>query len=533
MRSDYTWSLRFPLWDVRGLPGDARLFPMRLVTTRRFWMLLGGMVAMHGAVAADNPATAARNLAATRSYYGGLIKAEPQRLAELTMFTTMLPKGGDLHHHYSGALYAETYLDWVDVRHYCIYTASDPDRRIEKLRVNTTPDAKLDPALCVSASVLRQDPKYNALYRELLSTWSDKDYDNHHHDQPPPDKQFFDTFGYFGAISGHDYRAGLQELKDRALAENLGYLETMLAGAPTAQDKSELEGKVSAIFAALMPASTDAEIQAALHGAQQLLAESAEMKAKVDDYVQAIERVADGMDDERFTLRFQTYVSRNSSPARVFSGLYAAFQAAGKSRKIVGVNIVGPENGYVAMRDHSLHMKMFAFLKSLQPKVRVAIHAGELVLGMVPPEGLRFHIREAVTVAGAQRIGHGVDISHESDAPELLRTMKQRKVAVEISLTSNAFILGVKHNAHPLPLYIRQGVPFVIATDDAGVSRHNLSSEYLLYASRYTPSYDQLKQTSYNSIRYSFLTDDEKKREMQRLDKRFRVFEAEIAGLRR
>lgn len=499
----------------------------------RVWMAFGCLLAANSAAATDTPAATARNLAATRSYYGSLIKAMPQRLAELTMFTTMLPKGGDLHHHYSGSLYVETYLDWVDARHYCIHTVSDPDRKIEKLRVNTTPDAGLDPALCVSASVLRQDPKYSALYRELLSTWSDKDYDNHHHDQPPPDKQFFDTFGYFGAVSGHDYRAGLQELKDRALAENLGYLETMLAGAPTVRDKSELEGRLSAIFAALTPASTDAEIQAALQGAQQALADSAEMKAKVDDYVQAVEHVAEGMDDERFTLRFQTYVSRNSSPARVFSGLYAAFQAASHSRKIVGVNIVGPENGYVAMRDHSLHMKMFAFLKRLQPDVRVAIHAGELALGMVPPEGLRFHIREAVTVAGAQRIGHGVDISHESNAPELLRTMKRRQVAVEISLTSNAFILGVKHNAHPLPLYIRQGVPFVIATDDAGVSRNNLSNEYLLYASRYTPSYDQLKQTSYNGIRHSFLTDDEKKREMQRLEKRFRVFEAEIAGVRR
>ena len=39
--------------------------------------------------------------------------------------------------------------------------------------------------------------------------------------------------------------------------------------------------------------------------------------------------------------------------------------------------------------------------------------ARELALGMVPPEGLQSHIREAVEAAGAQRIGHGGDIAHE------------------------------------------------------------------------------------------------------------------------
>src|SRR6185436_10418768 len=107
--------------------------------------------------------------------------------------------------------------------------------------------------------------------------------------------------------------------------------------------------------------------------------------------------------------------------------------------------------------------------------------------------------------AGANRIGHGVDIAHETDAAELMAVMKQRPVVVEVNLTSNAFILGVKDEAHPVRLYARHGVPFVISTDDAGVSRTNLSGEYLLYASRYKPSYDELKRVVYNSIRYSFL----------------------------
>lgn len=94
-----------------------------------------------------------------------------------------------------------------------------------------------------------------------------------------------------------------------------------------------------------------------------------------------------------------------------------------------------------------------------------------------------------------------MDIIHETDAYELLEIMKQRNIAVEINLSSNEFILGVKDEAHPLQLYRQYAVPFVISTDDAGVSRNNLSHEYLLFTSRYKPSYQELKSTVYNSIR--------------------------------
>lgn len=40
------------------------------------------------------------------------------------MFFTLMPKGGDLHHHYSGAIYAEQYLEWIDKQNYCVNQAS-------------------------------------------------------------------------------------------------------------------------------------------------------------------------------------------------------------------------------------------------------------------------------------------------------------------------------------------------------------------------------------------------------------------------
>jgi adenosine deaminase len=185
------------------------------------------------------------------------------------------------------------------------------------------------------------------------------------------------------------------------------------------------------------------------------------------------------------------------------------------------------------MRDYTLHMQMFRYLKKVYPKVNVAMHAGELALGDVPPEDLKYHIDQALNVAGAQRIGHGIDLAHETNAVGIMKTMRAKDIPVEINLTSNAFIEGVKGENHPITLYRKYGVPYVISTDDAGVTRHNLANEYVLFASRYKPSYAEVKKASYNSIRYSFLPEADKQRLTRLLDARFARFESDVAALER
>ena len=56
--------------------------------------------------------------AATR--YDGLL-TDP---AGLVTFLTAVPKGGDLHNHLSGAVYAETYLGWAQADGDCINSSS-------------------------------------------------------------------------------------------------------------------------------------------------------------------------------------------------------------------------------------------------------------------------------------------------------------------------------------------------------------------------------------------------------------------------
>jgi adenosine deaminase len=173
--------------------------------------------------------------------------------------------------------------------------------------------------------------------------------------------------------------------------------------------------------------------------------------------------------------------------------------------RFVGVNIAQPEDGPVSLRDYGLHMRILAFLKSRYPKVPMSLHAGELTLGLTPPRDLRFHIRDAVDVAGARRIGHGVDIAYEEGAVPLLARMARERIAVEINLTSNDVILGVKGAQHPLALYRAAGVPVVLSTDDPGVSRGDLTQEYMRAVTEQGLQYTDLRQISRDSLTYSFL----------------------------
>ena len=88
------------------------------------------------------------------------------------------------------------------------------------------------------------------------------------------------------------------------------------------------------------------------------------------------------------------------------------------------------------MRDFPLHMRMLRYLHEVYPRVHIALHAGELVEGLVPPEGLRFHVHDSIEIGHAERIGHGVDIADETHATDLLREMALRRILVEVCLTA-------------------------------------------------------------------------------------------------
>jgi adenosine deaminase len=402
----------------------------------------------------------------------------------LFAFLLQMPKGGDLHNHITGAAYAESYIRWAAADGLCIERATDT----------------LTPPPCKEGQIEAKQALSNPhLYGELIDAWSMRHFSgpNSGHDH------FFDTFSKFGAVTNAHMGDMMAELARRNRDANLQYLELM-----TMPDKSESIGFGSKFtfdpnFSALRKKMLDGGLAQLVTSARQNLDR---WDAQKDARLGCREANPNNVDPAcKVTIRHDYAVLRAFTPEQVFAQLLLAFELASADPRVVGVNMVQPEDWLVPMRDYTLHMKMVSFLREVYPKVHVSLHAGEIMPGLVPPEGLRFHIAEAVELARAERIGHGVDVMYEEDAQHLLATMARRNVMVEICLTSNDVILGIRGKDHPLRMYIKAGVPVALATDDEGVSRSEITREYIKAVEDQGLEYPMLKTMARNSLEHSFL----------------------------
>jgi len=207
-------------------------------------------------------------------------------------------------------------------------------------------------------------------------------------------------------------------------------------------------------------------------------------------------------------VRYLYYVVRTLPPKLVFAQMALGYALAMADPRFVGVNFVAPEDDAVALKDFDLHMRMFRFFSGKHPEVKLALHAGELTLGLVPRADLGSHIRETVEVAGARRIGHGYAIPYENDLLSLLREMAQKKIAVEINLTSNQITAGIPVVENPMALYRQAGVPVTLSADDEGVFRIDLTHEYVRAVTEQKLGYRDLKEFARNGLEYSFVAGD-------------------------
>lgn len=424
---------------------------------------------------------------------------------ELRAFLRLMPKGGDLHNHLSGAIYAESFAAWAAEAGLC-----------------ATQDGNLVPPPCKAASGQRpvsdvaNDPEF---YARLVNAWSMRGFvpgapfAGHAH--------FFGTFGKFDPADNGRTGDMLAEAVSRAARGKVSYLELM----------QTLDGGMSMGIGLGAGWDDDLEgmrkrLEAAGIGKAVLAARERARRAEAaKDSL-----LACGTEGAKpgcgVTVRWLYQVLREGPPERVFAQILTGFLlAADTGAGFVGLNLVQPEDGYYSMRDYSLHMRMIGYLRTVYPDVKVTLHAGELAPGLVPPEGLAFHIGEAVRVAGARRIGHGVAVMHEDDPYGLLREMRERGVLVEICLTSNDGILGVRGAEHPLRTYRNHGVPVALATDDEGVSRSDLTQEFFRAATEQGLGYRELKEMARNSLRYAFVEEPVKARLLEALERDFEAFE--------
>jgi len=96
-------------------------------------------------------------------------------------------------------------------------------------------------------------------------------------------------------------------------------------------------------------------------------------------------------------------------------------------------------------------------------------------------------------------------VMYEDDAQGLMKELARKHVMVEINLSSNEGILGIKGAEHPFPLYRAAHVPVALSTDDEGVSRIELTHEYARAAIDYHLSYRDLKELARTGMEHDFL----------------------------
>ena len=411
------------------------------------------------------------------------VKTEP---AQLRAFLARFPKGGDLHTHLGGAIYAESYILW----------AADDGKCVNL----STLQLELPPCDIKSGTTPVSDIVHDSqITNKLIDSLSIRNYDRRRvsgHDQ------FFGTFERFQAAAIGREPSMIAEVRSRAAQQNIKYLELMqifgMQEAMRIGRKHESFADLDSVASLLK----DPEIE-------QLVADTIEKTDSIEQELDGIlscgsDRPRPGCDVE---FRYLPTVLRGFSRPEVAAQAALAFKLVERDPRYVGLNFAMPEDMPSVLSNYQWQMALIRTLGEKLPMVgqKVTLHAGELALGLVPPEDLLFHIGQAVNVAGATRIGHGTSIAYENNVEELLDTLSRNKILIEVNLTSNRIILEVAGSAHPFDLLLESGVPIALSTDDEGVARIDLTHEYQAAVQTYDLDYWRLKELSRNSLAFSYL----------------------------
>jgi adenosine deaminase len=451
-----------------------------------------------GAIIAKTAASASSEARASRAYD---VAVHEGPLA-VQAFLADFPKGADLHFHLGAGVYAETLIRVAAEDKVCIDPEKAEFAQDEQGNAVKEPCAQpLVPAAALNGTSLT--PREQDLYDRIVNAFSMRNYvptrGYSGHDQ------FFSTFDRFGSLDKSHTGQWLDEITRRSDAENNQYLELMHSPAFGHAARIAHEIGWNPDLAQMRQALLD-------RGLRDEIATDREEIHKAIESRNHIQQCGTPQASSacRVQIRFIYQVLRASPPEQVFAQTLLGFETVEQaieqgSDDWVGINFVQAEDYMVAMRDYTLHMKMLEYLHGLYPKVHITLHAGELAPGMVPPEGLKFHVRQAVEIGHAERIGHGVDVMYENDPHELLREMARKHVMVEINLSSNEGILGITGDKHPFQYYRAAHVPVAFSTDDQGVSRIDLTHEYVRAANDYHLSYADLKGLARTGMEHDFL----------------------------
>ncbi len=162
--------------------------------------------------------------------------------------------------------------------------------------------------------------------------------------------------------------------------------------------------------------------------------------------------------------------------------------------KVVGLDLAADEAAYRGFP----HRTAFRLAQGVgMPRT---IHAGEAA-------GAE-SIREAITLLGAQRLGHGVRLRED---PELFQPVRERRIALEMCPTSNVQTRAVAQLAdHPIDRYLRQDLPVTVNTDGRTTANTTLTQEYCRLSRQFGWGLEQIQRTVCTAAASAFLSAEHK-----------------------
>ncbi|HXY03281.1 MAG TPA: adenosine deaminase, partial [Terriglobales bacterium] len=306
----------------------------------------------------------------------------------LLAFLHEMPKGGDLHNHLSGSIYAESWIDFAADNGLC---------------VDRTTSVLIAPPCDASCERFTSKPAVHCahgdhvLYNSVIDAWSMRNW------QPGEESghdHFFATFDKF-SLASHNHAADmLAQAASQAAADHVQFLELMYTadGEQAEQLGMKLgwDEHLAALRDKLLANGLKDIVTATV---KELDADENKMHSQLKCGLPGASAAC------AVPVRYLYQALRGLPREAVFAQILLGFELASTDARFVGLNLVMPEDWYVPMHDFELHMNMLNYLHEIYPQVHISLHAGELAMGLVPPDGLRFHIRDSVERGHAERIG--------------------------------------------------------------------------------------------------------------------------------
>ncbi len=136
---------------------------------------------------------------------------------------------------------------------------------------------------------------------------------------------------------------------------------------------------------------------------------------------------------------------------------------------------------------------------------RITIHAGE--------QGSGQNVHDAVSLLGAERVGHGIHITGHAEAYDLV---KSREVALETCPSSNVQTKAVENlSSHPLKAFYKDGILVTINTDNRTVSNTTMTDEVRKVMEEFSLSREDYFNIYKVSVEHAFASESVKQHLLQ------------------